>query len=329
MNQIITLENGISLNLNNHNFTAKVVNAIKASGDIFIPRSIHFESNEYVISSIDKGSFRENKSIKSLAFPLDSELHLIEGEAFSNSSIEQITIPSSCEELKEGCFLDALKLNHILISPRNNFFNYVDPEQKMISRKSQKSNETFDVLAFSCHDIINANIPTTIEEIGPFSFYRCSNLKSVTFSKDSKLHLIDKCAFLSSSLKQIVIPKHVTHIKEYSFSECERLFDFEIEKDSELREIGQCAFSKTSLLNVVIPKSVKIIGECAFSMCSLMKSIEFLSDDLKCEKFCFYLCRNLSLVSFPNTNVVPIKINAHDSVNFDFSLFVCAYSTIE
>lgn len=320
----ISLENGLSFELNEKSFTAAVSVSIKAKGEIKIPKFINHNSHQFFITKVKEESFQNNKAIKSVKFSEESVLKSIEKLAFSNSSIEFINIPSTCTEIDESCFIDTQNLSEITISPLNNVFEYLDSSQKFIVRKSGNKN----VLFFTFKDVKEAVIPSTINEIGSFSFYKCEKLKKVEFSSDFSLKKIEKCAFLSSSLPKISIPKSVTEISDYSFSDCDNLRFVKFHDDSELAYIGQCAFSKSSIEHFCLPKKVAFVGECAFSMCSFLKSIEFLGEDLMCKKFCFYLCQNLYLVSFPNSKKVPIQINSHDKVSKNFVLFVCPNSKL-
>lgn len=324
MSKNITIDNGLSFELSENSLTAKVSISPKAKGDLIIPNFVEYNMRKYIVVSIKEDSFTGNQNIKSITLPENSSIKSIERQAFSNSSIESINIPTKCEELDEGCFLDTPKLTKISISPQNKAYKYLDTSHKLI----QKNKGNFNVLFFTFKDIKNVFIPPTITEIGPFSFYKCEKLKKVEFSNEHTLRKIDSCAFLSSSLEQITIPKCVIEISDYSFSDCSNLHSIDFENNSNLTFVGQCAFSKSSFEYFCVPKNVKKIGKCAFSTCSLLKSVEFLSDDLMCGKFCFYLCENLLVVSFPNSKKVPIQINAYDRVSKDFLLFVCADSKL-
>lgn len=67
--------------------------------ELFIPRSIIHESKEYDVTRIQKYAFRRSSSfiwsnIKSIQFPSDSKIQIIDEEAFLDSSLECLTIPS-------------------------------------------------------------------------------------------------------------------------------------------------------------------------------------------------------------------------------------------
>ena len=60
-----------------NNFTANITESPKASGVIFIPRSIKYKSQDYLVTSIKNCSFMNNHNIKSIDFPEDSALRSI------------------------------------------------------------------------------------------------------------------------------------------------------------------------------------------------------------------------------------------------------------
>lgn len=78
---------------------AKIIKFPKAKGDIFISRSIFYDSNEYIIVGIDQKSFHLNNDIHTVEFSEDSNISLIDKEAFSGSSIKSISFPISVKQI--------------------------------------------------------------------------------------------------------------------------------------------------------------------------------------------------------------------------------------
>ena len=94
-------QGNLSFSLNKEDKTAAVIGFEDHEDHILIPRSIKYESDEFIITRISKDSFKYS-SIKSIDFPPDSGLHVIEKHAFIYSTIESLTIPSTVSELKKG-----------------------------------------------------------------------------------------------------------------------------------------------------------------------------------------------------------------------------------
>ena len=161
MNISFTRLYGINLELGKANFTAKVVKSPTARGNVVIPRSICYGSNEYIITTIDSDSFSDNSRVLSIGFAEDSELTTICANAFSNSSIETLSFPPNLKELEEGWCKGIEKLKKVTISPHNQHFTVVD--NSFIAGKS----DTLNTLIFSVRNIESAIIPEKIECIRP------------------------------------------------------------------------------------------------------------------------------------------------------------------
>lgn len=109
--------------INEEDKTASVVNNDDARSDVYIPKLINYNNQNYNVIRIKEGSFRNNnnKSIYSLNFPNDSFVQKIEKDSFTFSSIESLFIPSSIKELEEGFCRGTLKLKIITTMPNNKY----------------------------------------------------------------------------------------------------------------------------------------------------------------------------------------------------------------
>ena len=137
----------IIYSINEEEKTAFLIKNESPIKDIYIPRSIIYESQEYVIINIRRNAFRGCVTLKSIQFAPDSQIKTIESDAFNYSSIESIEIPSSIEKLEEGWCDGVIFLNQIKVSPDNPYFKLY--EGQFIIGKSSPEKENFDVLAFS------------------------------------------------------------------------------------------------------------------------------------------------------------------------------------
>ena len=104
-------EGGLKLEINIGDSTASIIGSPDAKDEIFVPRSIYFDSKEYPIKSIKKDSFQGNMKLTFIKFPEDSEISFIEEESFARCSIKSLIMPiqltqickftfNSCENLK-------------------------------------------------------------------------------------------------------------------------------------------------------------------------------------------------------------------------------------
>ena len=142
--QTRTLEqDNIIYSINYEDNTASIIELHPTMYEIIIPRSINYESTEYTITSILEKSI-QSPNIKSIQFPLDSELQTIEKNAFYYSKIERFTIPSSLTDLKEGWCDCVSYLNQVNVSPNNPRYKKYD-DKMIIGKHNEQDAEYTDL----------------------------------------------------------------------------------------------------------------------------------------------------------------------------------------
>ena len=212
--------------LNEEERTAKLIGNKIDDENVYVPTSVLYNNKEYIITNVSSGAFEDSDTIKSVQFPHDSEVRIIEKDAFADSSIEKLMIPSKVYLLEEGWCNGTPNLTNVTIMPNNCHFMCLD--NKMIIGKKNEDSQTYDAILFVRRDIKKVEIPSFIEEIGAFSFS-------------------------SSKIEKIKIPSNVTHIGKCAFASCENLKQAEIEPNSKLQNIEKDAFEDTSIKNIPIP----------------------------------------------------------------------------
>lgn len=287
---IFSDQNGLTYELNETDFTSKVIYSPKVENDIIIPRAVNFQSSEYTIISIDRDSFRKNFTIRSISFSQDSELQVIEKKAFSVSSIKKISFPPSLKKLKEGWCEETNYLNDIEISPNDKSYSYLD--NKMIIGKSQTENNNYDTLIFVRRDIDDIKIPSFIKYIDPYAFDGCNNLHKIDFSDESELLSLGKCSFANTQLSSITIPpkfhdfkrgwcQETLHLTDVNISPKNHLFirydeDLVVGKsDPTMSFFDSLVFSSRSVIRIFVPSFIKYINPYAFEECEYMDRVHF------------------------------------------------------
>lgn len=197
--------------INTDENTASIIKVPSNQEAITIPRTIQYESIEYIITSISKSALYSTK-VKSVQFTEDSEIKSFEDDSFSDSSIESIMIPSSLVELQKGWCYSTSKLTKITIDPKNPNFKITD-DQLLLGRTSKN----FDVIFFCPRNIESVKIPSYVKHIGPYAFANCSQLKKVEVPEDSELLTIECDAFSFSAIENFTIPRHLTKIAALGF----------------------------------------------------------------------------------------------------------------
>lgn len=258
---IFTEENDICYALNMNNRTARISNSPDASGDIIIPFSIKHQSFEFIITSISESAFKNNVKIKSISFSSNSQLLLIENEAFSHSSLQYITIPSHTSQLGERVFEYCNDLITVGFSDNS--------ELIIISKET-----------FSNSSIQNLTIPSKVEQLKEgwcdnttkltnvtieagnkhFSYYQ--NSKQIIVGKsDPKSDTFDSLVFVSRDIEQITIPDSIIYINSFSFSGCLTLKSITFSEGSELQMIDKNSFSNSTVEFLSIPSKVVELKE--------------------------------------------------------------------
>lgn len=296
-NKFLINKCGLSFQLDKSTLTAKIIGSSNNDGDIIIPRSITDGSYEYIIKSISQDSFKNNKIIKSIQFQEDSQLQIIEKNAFFRSSIESLSIPATVEELQSGWCSHTWNLTTIILTKNNKNFSYLDKERKIIVGKTATSSEKYDIIQFACRDVLNVVIPSSIKLIDSFSFAECRNLSKIEFTENSELLTIGEEAFARSSISSISIPPKLielgdgwcgyTHfLNEVSISKKNKKFSF-LDKEHQVivtkskpkkKNCDILVFACRNIPRIIIPSTIKHIRSFAFCGCRYLDSIEFFKD---------------------------------------------------
>lgn len=265
-------QKNIIYSLNLQEKKAKIIGCNRFKGKINIPRTVKYESAEYIITSISSNAFRSTR-IDWLCFSDESELEIIENRAFGNSYIQRFTIPPNLKKICEYAF-------------------YSCKELKIIEMPSNSKLKTIEKCSFALSSIESFTIPESLTDLQngwcimtPKLTEICvspKNPRYITYD-DGKI-LIGKSSFESENYDNLVfcvrnikyakIPSFIEHICDYAFENCDQLQKIIIPSDSVLQTIGKNAFSNSSIESFKIPFSLKIIKEYAFSECHKLRNIE-------------------------------------------------------
>lgn len=278
----------------NESEKAAYVNGHDSLTNVFIPRSIQHENQEYIVTRILKGAFEDSLKVKSIQFPSNSEIQIIESYAFSRTSIKQITIPKHvtkicecsfymCKHLKQVDFLSDSELQIIEAdSFRGSTIECLTIPSKVCELKkgwcNGSSKLTSVIVVPSNRNFINLDNKMIVgksdmksDNYNVLIFYR-RDLNTVTIP--SFIEQISSYAFSNSLIEYILIPSNVTQICEFAFQNCTKLKNIEFQENSKLEIIYDHAFTHTSIKNILIPSHVTKIGELAFSSCEKLQKVE-------------------------------------------------------
>ncbi|KAK8865394.1 hypothetical protein M9Y10_010939 [Tritrichomonas musculus] len=279
----------INYELNKENHTAKVCHS-----ECFcnIPRSIMFDSEEYIVTGINEGSLHCDIMVNEhyVNFDDDVEISSLDKNIFTNcSAVDILHIPPSLKELKDGWCANTPDLNLIQISPKNRNFKFIDND--MIVGKLNPESDEFDVLLFSYRTIQKVKIPSSIKRISPFCFENCKKIKTIEFSEDSELCSIGNNVFSDSSIEHLSIPQQLRELEDgwcantpnlFSISVSSKNKNFKIieekllvgklDQKSEIYDVLH--FACRDIEHVKIPSCIKKITKNCFQKCKDLEKIE-------------------------------------------------------
>ena len=193
-------------------------------------------------------AFIDCSGLTSLTLP--SSVTTICKDAFSScSGLTSLTLPSSVSSIDAYAFYGCKNLkecNCLLDSDLETYLARTHDDWKSIPVDEIK-------YYHNGQELTKLEIPSGVDKIGSYSFYKGVNLTSLTLP--SSVTTIGYCAFYGcSGLTSLTLPSSVSSIGAYAFYGC------------------------SSLTSLTLPSSVSSIGESAFYGCKNLKECNCLLD---------------------------------------------------
>lgn len=272
---IINHINGLSFILNEEDKTAEVFKVNKEKVSYYIPISIEYKSQNYIVTKIHENINEKFIQYASLIkFPENSKIQIIGKNAFNKLQIRKIKIPSSVIQIGYQCF-------------SNNSIEKVE-----FSINSQL--KIFDEYLFSFSHIKIIKIPSSVIKICKYAFNCCYLLKEIIFSSDSNIECIESFAFHYCYVEKISLPSKKIELKNEWCSQMSKLNQIVLLNNNNSEEFIKCInneifigkneifdrliISYRNIKEIHIPSYIKIICSDAFSNCNFLTKVTF-SDD--------------------------------------------------
>ena len=236
------------------------------------------------ISTIGDWAFQSSSKLKNVIIPEGSQLQTIGNNAFIDTKLESINIPSTVTSIGSGAF-NGTKLTTLTIP----------------------DNASGPVGCKSCSELTEVVLGKNVTSIGDWAFQGANKLTSIVIPKDGSVTSIGMNAFIDTNLASIDIPdtvtsigagafngtklksltipdnavgpisckgcsqlteitlgKNVTSIPAWGFQSTYKLKSIIIPEDGRVDSIGANAFNGSGIEKITIPDTVKTIGENAF-----------------------------------------------------------------
>lgn len=151
--------------------------------------------------------------------------------------------------------------------------------------------------------------------IGYYAFDECTNLTSITISKN--VTYIGESAFRKcSGLSSINLPNGIDSIGKYAFYGCTGLT--EITLPDKIKVIGESTFYRCKKLeSIEIGNNVETIVRDAFGECESLSSLVIPNSVRTIGEGCFYGCKKLESISI-GSGVTSIESTFRDCVNLKY-----------
>lgn len=186
--------------------------------------------------------------------------------AFWNCNTIKTEIPASVTELGETAFFGTF---NVTVSKSNPAYCC---ENNIIYNKDKT-----ELIQASQHISGAVIIPETVQTIGAYAFYGCTDLTGDLAIPDS-VKTIDNAAFYGTGITALTLGKEVQTIGESAFAACTGLTGDLVIPDS-VTTIGESAFSRkdpkntNKISSIQFGKNVKTVGDCAFLGCTNVTSL--------------------------------------------------------
>ena len=253
------------------------------------------------VTKIGVSTFEDCNNLANITIP--NSVNSIGEDAFRESSISSIIIPTTVSLIGSGSFAYCSNLTNVIITGNGitSIGSYAFQQCLNLTNITICNGvSTIEPYAFSkCSSLTKITIPDSVTSIGEYAFWDCPNLTNVAIgngitsldpyifknctslakfeggfaSNDGRCWIVDgelNC-FAPAGLTKYTLPDNITSIGNRVFYECATIVNVTI-PDSVI-SIGEDTFSRcTNLSSIFIPDNVISIGESAFADCTNLSS---------------------------------------------------------
>lgn len=213
------------------------------------------------VKALDKNAFCLCTSLRSLTLP--EGLTAIHAGALLGCPLQALHLPSTLEQMGDEYMGDVFEeagqnpadttLTHITVAENNPLYS---AEDGLIYNKAQTE------LVFCPRGRVTAEVKEGVTAIGPYAFFMCFDLTSVTLP--STLKTVKEQAFhYCEALTDCTLPDGLEQVENSGFFGCESWTGVDNIPDS-VQYIGPYAFTECKGSRLVIPEGITRIEEFAF-----------------------------------------------------------------
>jgi hypothetical protein len=272
---------------------------------VLIPRAVRDGGAAYAVVALGQAAFHLNgrsargdaaDSVRSVAFPADSEVAFFGDRAFQNSCVQRLQIPPRLAALhpltfrhtpdleavtvvgnprfvsEGGLLLDAARAT-LLFVPRNTRSScfrvpagvaavgaFALGDCRWITAVVLPASVTrIEEGAFSGSGLKSVRIPATVDFVGAEFLRECEALESVVFDAAIRIDRIPRAAFYATALRQLVVPRSVVQVQGQAFGRTGCLEEVSFEAGSLCRYILDDAFFHSTVRTIELPPQLEFL----------------------------------------------------------------------
>lgn len=265
---------------------------------------------------------------------IDGATSISDGAFYNCGKIKSITFSDDIESIGEDAFYNCIELEEVHY--KSTLLNWCSIDFENESSNPMYYAKKYYIVDDSSEQMLTAlNIPTTLEEIKPYTFSFTDESTLVEANIPASVLKIDSNAFYGAGIKRIIIPSTVEEIAEGAFSGCSKVefitLAFIGNKAHEATDMYQYSFGyifgrnyysgATATLQhyygagdieyktYYIPDSLKsvaitdttIIPYGAFDNCGFISKIEIPETVTRIDNFAFNNCSHLEEVYYASS----------------------------
>lgn len=279
-----------------------------AFADCVYLEKIEFEE-ESQLEIIKSYAFNNSGAFEKFSIELPSSVKTIEAHAFAYSNLSTINLPASLISLGEYAFEYCYNLSEVKADDNcslkvisNCAFIMSGPSSGMSVTLPSGLTEIGNN-AFNYANIIEINIPATVNRICGSAFYYASKLNKITFEDNSNLKTIENNAFRNTNLTELVIPSSVETIEAYAFANNRSLSNLVFEDGSKLKELNEGVFLNSLISQLEVPSNIETIKSQAFSSNTNLNRVVLNSKLKTIESSAFENCNNIYIIFKNGCNI--------------------------
>jgi hypothetical protein len=264
-----------------------------SGGAVIIPNT----TNGLPITSIGDAAFFNNSTLTSVT--VGTNVAIIADQAFSYSSMTNVTLPDSVTNIAFDSFLDCNSLTAITVATNNPDFSSTAgvlfnqnlttligfPEGKAGSYAVPDTVTNIAVYAFyDAANLTSVALSTNVSNIATYAFYDCPGLTAIAVNTNNLTYSSVAGVLFDKSLDTLIqypagnaatsytMPNTVTNIGMEAFYGCPNLTGVTL--GTNVAIIGSAAFEYCPVLaSIAFPNSVTVIGGDAFAECAGLTNI--------------------------------------------------------